>query len=518
MSPAKEQIRKPIDIYVRVSQVGGRDVEAEGMTAEAQESASRSYLAAKDLPVGEVFKDIDVSGGKMSRAGFDKAIQRIHDGISGGIIVRDLKRFGRRTKAADLIIELEQTYGAVVIALNQDFDTSTPMGRAFVRIIAVLAELELEESTEVWKRSRAGALDRNVYLGKTPFGYEKSVIGYHPNGKAIPGPLVADKATAGYLLGIFQRRATGWTWTQIAEWLNEEGVEKRYSTTHWTQTDVAKIAANEVYIGVATDGDRRIENAHEALVPLDLWYGVKAIRESHRAEKKPSKQDAPIGGGYVRCGLCGVGLTRTTSTDRGGKKYGFYICRNPKCRKSSISAMVLEPFVYQRISEVALLKFEEPVNTSAERDERLAAVETAELAIQGFDATWADQGLDPSAAISMRKALEVKLEDARTALAALPVDVVDWRSKVRKYAEDWNKFFGSDVIDADAAVAEVEVQYTHGISGAAIVELLVEGGETAREVVRQNLVSVTVTGKSGAKAGTSESRGSVEKRVDVALR
>jgi len=97
------------------------------------------------------------------------------------------------------------------------------------------------------------------------------------------------------------------------------------------------------------------------------------------------------------------------------------------------------------------------------------------------------------------------------------VDVLDWRSQVREWATDWNAFLGKDVLDPDAAEREEEAIYRDGISGKAIIELLLDGGEVAREVVKQNLVSVTVTGKSGEKAGTSESRESVERRVDVKL-
>jgi len=309
------------------------------------------------------------------------------------------------------------------------------------------------------------------------------------------------------------RRATGQTWTQIADWLQDEGVPKRYSTASWKQTDVAKLAANDVYLGIATNGDVRNENAHKALVSPELWYAVKGIRDNHRSKNAHSKIDAPLGGGYVRCSSCGVGLTRTTSTERDGKKYGFYICRNPECRKSSISAAALEPYVYEVIAKTAVLKVEEPYEADAARDAARQAVETAQAAIQGFDATWADQGLDPVAAISMRKALEVRLDEARKRLADLPVDVVDWRTQVRKTYEEWSQTLGIE-FDPEDDVRVIEKQFTEGVTGAWLYELLADGGETAREVVRQNLKRVVVTGKS-ATPGKPESRKSVEARVEV---
>jgi len=423
--------------------------------------------------------------------------------VSGGIISKNIRRFGRTTKGVLEGVRWLEDRGAVFIPCEEKLDTSTPMGRFVLTILAALGQMELEERAVGWKTKRDSLVLSGKSVAKIPFGYAKGER----------GELVPDPKTRDYLVGVFQRRATGQTWTQIADWLQDEGVPKRYSTASWKQTDVAKLAANDVYLGIATNGDVRNENAHKALVSPELWYAVKGIRDNHRSKNAHSKIDAPLGGGYVRCSSCGVGLTRTTSTERDGKKYGFYICRNPECRKSSISAAALEPYVYEVIAKTAVLKVEEPYEADAARDAARQAVETAQAAIQGFDATWADQGLDPVAAISMRKALEVRLDEARKRLADLPVDVVDWRTQVRKTYEEWSQTLGIE-FDPEDDVRVIEKQFTEGVTGAWLYELLADGGETAREVVRQNLKRVVVTGKS-ATPGKPESRKSVEARVEV---
>ncbi len=56
------------------------------------------YLSAHDLtPGAEKFEDTDVSGRKMSRPAFDRAIAGIRSGMYGGIAVARLSRFGRKT-------------------------------------------------------------------------------------------------------------------------------------------------------------------------------------------------------------------------------------------------------------------------------------------------------------------------------------------------------------------------------------------------------------------------------------
>src|SRR6186997_1399396 len=97
MSPDQQKISAlPIDIYVRVSRVGGRDGDS-FISPAVQEEQARYGLLAKGLAVGEVFTDLDQSGGKMDRPAFNEVMQRIRDGQSGGVIVATLDRFARNT-------------------------------------------------------------------------------------------------------------------------------------------------------------------------------------------------------------------------------------------------------------------------------------------------------------------------------------------------------------------------------------------------------------------------------------
>ena len=75
MSPEKKPTR-PIDVYVRVSSVAGREGES-FQSPKQQEDRCRAQLKADGLKVGKVFVDLDQSGGKASRPAFNKALARI---------------------------------------------------------------------------------------------------------------------------------------------------------------------------------------------------------------------------------------------------------------------------------------------------------------------------------------------------------------------------------------------------------------------------------------------------------
>src|SRR5206468_166999 len=89
MSPKK--IALPLDAYVRVSDVRGRSGDS-FISPKEQEERCRALATARGYKVGDVFSDMDVSGGKMRRPELDRAIARIEEGVSGGIIVAKLDR------------------------------------------------------------------------------------------------------------------------------------------------------------------------------------------------------------------------------------------------------------------------------------------------------------------------------------------------------------------------------------------------------------------------------------------
>jgi site-specific DNA recombinase len=134
MSPKK--VTLPLDIYVRVSDVKGREGDSYISPSE-QEDKCRAAAAARPVPfeVGEVFVEENVSGAKMQRPLLDEAIQRIRDKVSGGIIVARIDRFGRTVVGALETLDEINEAGGVVVTADFEFDTSTPAGEMVLTIM-----------------------------------------------------------------------------------------------------------------------------------------------------------------------------------------------------------------------------------------------------------------------------------------------------------------------------------------------------------------------------------------------
>ena len=70
---------KPLDIYLHVSRVNGRDGDS-FISPQLQEERCTAMIAARGFQAGEVISDMDVSGGTMDRPGLNRALGRVRDG------------------------------------------------------------------------------------------------------------------------------------------------------------------------------------------------------------------------------------------------------------------------------------------------------------------------------------------------------------------------------------------------------------------------------------------------------
>jgi site-specific DNA recombinase len=362
-----------VDIYVRVSQVNGRDVEADGGTADQQKKQCRAQLVADGLTEGQTFIDLDESGGKASRPAFDQMMERISTGKSGGVIVKNLRRFGRSQRHVLDALDVIEDAGAVFISCEDKFDTSTPMGRFARDLMIRLGQLELEERTEGWDRSRGGAIARGIVIGPAPAGYTKPGKGQ----KLVPN----EHAPA--IRRAFELRADGASWKVIAQHLTDAGVPAHTGSSVWSLKGASTVIDNEAYLGVARHGTHRNAGAHEPIVTQDIWNRCQARKGSYA----PRSDTGPkLLTGLLTCGSCGGKLAHGVV----GGKYGYYRCTNRgKCPAPvGIVASKAEGYIVQQalphlrdfvLKATAAAKDAEPVDANLE-----GALEEAEAEVAAF--------------------------------------------------------------------------------------------------------------------------------------
>ena len=130
----------PLSGYVRVSRVGDR--EGEGfISPEVQERAIREWAERQGVEVVMQPAELNVSGGTMDRPVFNKIMERIRHGESGGIVVYKTDRFARSLLGAITVMAELGEHGAIFASATEpELDYTTPSGRAFLQQMFVFAE------------------------------------------------------------------------------------------------------------------------------------------------------------------------------------------------------------------------------------------------------------------------------------------------------------------------------------------------------------------------------------------
>ena len=147
-----------IALYARVS--------TEGQDPEVQLQALRAHATNRGWTIVEEFVDHGYSGAKEKRPALDRLMKAAWTGKFQAVLVFRFDRFARSPK--HLLTALEQFRSLTInfISLQEQFDTSTPIGHAMFVIIGAMAQLEQDIIRERVKAGLDRARSRGVRLGR----------------------------------------------------------------------------------------------------------------------------------------------------------------------------------------------------------------------------------------------------------------------------------------------------------------------------------------------------------------
>jgi hypothetical protein len=135
---------------------------------------------------------------------------------------------------------------------------------------------------------------------------------------------------------------------RVADFLNENGLRTRPTKKHphgkpWNIHSVKGFLQRESYSGVRTYGDIRIPDAHETIVPADVFRRVqRRLEPKDGAPKTRVRGDGHVlGEGLMRCGACGGGLSRSVANG----SYQTLRCNSRGHGHASISLPAAEDWV-----------------------------------------------------------------------------------------------------------------------------------------------------------------------------
>lgn len=147
-----------VALYARVS--------TDGQDPEVQLAALRTHATARGWHIVEEFVDRGYSGAKERRPALDRMIKAAWAGQFQAVAVWRFDRFARSVKHLITALEQFRSLNVGFVSLQEQFDTSTPIGLAMFTIIGAMAQLERDIIRERVKAGLDAARARGVRLGR----------------------------------------------------------------------------------------------------------------------------------------------------------------------------------------------------------------------------------------------------------------------------------------------------------------------------------------------------------------
>jgi DNA invertase Pin-like site-specific DNA recombinase len=151
-----------VAIYARVSTVG------HGQSCDMQLTELRQYIERRgwELAVGGEYVDIGVSGTKERRPELDRLFRDAHSRRFDAVICWRFDRFARSVSHLLKALETFRALGIEFVSLNEQVDTTTPMGKMVFTVLAAVAELERGLIVERVKAGLRNARAKGKRLGR----------------------------------------------------------------------------------------------------------------------------------------------------------------------------------------------------------------------------------------------------------------------------------------------------------------------------------------------------------------
>lgn len=302
--------------YARVS----TDNQLENYSIEEQTDRLKAYCAAKGWTLLQIYVDGGFSGGNTDRPALRQMLDAVREGNIDAVVVYKLDRLSRSQKDTLMLIEDELlAHKCDFVSINENFDTSTPFGRAMIGILSVFAQLEKDQITERFTMGRIGRGKAGYYHGggNTPTGYDY-----------VDGTLVINEYEAMQVRAVFSMFLAGKSINAIWNELSAQ------YTTKWTSTKVRNVLKNSLYTGKVHFLKQEYDGVHDPIIDQKTFDAAnRLLFGSERNDKMTTFQKNPYRAGYLLSGLMYCGLC--------GAKYhanhGYYKCHSrAKCSKKFI--------------------------------------------------------------------------------------------------------------------------------------------------------------------------------------
>ena len=165
-----------IAIYSRKSKFTGKG-ESIGNQVELCREYVRNLFGPEYADRCVVFEDEGFSGGNLKRPDFQRMMAEVRQRKFRAIVVYRLDRISRNISDFTGLIDELTKLDVSFVSIREQFDTSTPMGRAMMFIISVFSQLERETIAERIRDNMHELAKTGRWLGgNAPTGFKSEAV------------------------------------------------------------------------------------------------------------------------------------------------------------------------------------------------------------------------------------------------------------------------------------------------------------------------------------------------------
>ncbi len=312
-------------IYTRKSTEHGLDLEFNSLDAQrdACEAYEKSQASQGWRALPQHYDDPAYSGGNLDRPAPKKLLVDIEASRIDVVVVYKIDRLTRSLADFAKLVEAFDARSISFVAVTQQFNTTTSMGRLTLNVLLSFAQFERELSSERVRDKIAASRRKGKWTGGTvPLGYD---------GK--DKKLVVNKIEAETVRTIFNLYLELKSFSKLVAELDRRGiVTKRRSTKvakynggiPFTYGPLAYFLKNRVYLGEVHHGGKWFKGEHEAIIDRPTFNRVQELLKSNSQGRKVKRSES---GALLQGKLYDDrgNLMSPSFSSKNGVRYRFYV-------------------------------------------------------------------------------------------------------------------------------------------------------------------------------------------------
>lgn len=311
-------------IYTRKSTEHGLELEFNSL--DAQREACEAYIRSQASEGWHVqpkrYDDAAYSGGDLDRPALQKLLKDLEAGQIDVVVVYKIDRLTRSLMDFAKLVEVFDTKSVSFVAVTQQFNTTTSMGRLTLNVLLSFAQFERELASERVRDKLAASRKKGKWTGgSVPLGYDCK------DKRLIVNPVEAKTVRM-----IFDRYLALRSLQKLIAELDAKGIVtkkrpiagKTAGGIRFTYGPLAYLLKNRTYLGETGHNGHWYAGEHEPIIDRDTFERVQQLLKANTHDRTVRRQVS----GALLTGLLfdDRGNRMTPSfTLKNGVRYRFYV-------------------------------------------------------------------------------------------------------------------------------------------------------------------------------------------------